>query len=449
MLLQKGVNFLLIPILTLFLTTKDYGIVAVIMAVNAFLNVFYLLGLDGSLNRFYYEYKNDNLFLKKLFGTVITFVFCNSFIISLILFFCRKWLLVPFLADVEFYPYMGLGLISVIFNPCFTIYQNSLQARQEGVKYGKNNLMFFLVNITLLLLSVIVFGMGAEGVLGALAITNITFFIYTLFQFKRDLTFGIDYTILKKVLKYSAPLIPHNISGVTTNMIDRILINKLLSTSMVGIYSVGNNFGNIVFLVVSGIGQAFTPWFNERVKKNEIHEVSSISKLLLIIFCVIALCLSFFGEEVIYLITPIAYHESWRVIPLIAFAFVFHGVYYFFAAPLFYDIEGKGNRIIPLVTILTALTNIGLNYIFIPLYGIVGAALATLISKFILALSLSFVYKKFVNIEYPLIFLLLTPITFLSISLISFIEMENALYFFMIKSLFVLFVVELLLHLNY
>ena len=59
MLLQKGINFILIPVLTIYLSTYDYGIVAIVVAINAFLNVFYLLSLPGTLNRFYYEFKDD------------------------------------------------------------------------------------------------------------------------------------------------------------------------------------------------------------------------------------------------------------------------------------------------------------------------------------------------------------------------------------------------------
>src|SRR5690606_27951372 len=158
---------------------------------------------------------------------------------------------------------------------------------------------------------------------------------YTLLQFKKDLTFGIDLVILKKTLKYSTPLIPHTLSGVVNNVIDRIFINQFLSTSLVGIYSVGSNFGNIIFLVASGINQAFVPWFNERVKNNELDKIPKVAKILTVVYSIIALGLSFFGKETIILITPKSYHESWIVIPLIAYAFVFHGIYYFFACVLF------------------------------------------------------------------------------------------------------------------
>lgn len=433
MLLQKGINFLLIPLLTLYLTTFDYGVIAVIWAINAFLNTFYLLGLNGSLNRFYYEYKNDEVLLQKLFGTIITFVICNSLLMTLILILVRKWLLIPFLTNVDFYPFMILGLISVLFNPCFTIYQNTLQASQNGTKYGKNNLMFFVVNIILLLISVLIYDMGAIGVLGSLAVTNIIFFFYTILQFKKDFIFGINLEILKKTLKYSTPLIPHTLSGVVTNMIDRVFINKYLTTSLVGIYSVGSNFGSVVFLVASGVNQAFVPWFNERVKNNELDKIPKVANLLTAIYSIFALGLSFFGKEIIIMITPKSYHDSWMVIPLVAYAFVFHGIYYFFAGVLFYDITGKGNRIIPFVTISTALINIFLNILAIPRFGIIGAAGTILISKIILAVSLSFVYKKFININYSSIFLLIIPLLLFFISLITYLPIENEIQFFIVK----------------
>ncbi|PRX56933.1 lipopolysaccharide biosynthesis protein [Flagellimonas meridianipacifica] len=441
MLLQKGINFFLIPILTIYLTPFDYGIVAVVMAINTFLNVFYLLALNGSLNRFYYEFKEDEGLVKRFFGTIVTFVLFNSFIVSAIIFLGRRWLLEPFLVDVEFFPYMFLGLISVIFNPCYLIYQNSLQARQEGVRYGKNNIAFFVFNMVLLLVGVIVFDLGAKGVLGALAITNIVFFVYTLFSFKKDLIFGIDKKILRKAIKYSFPVIPHTLAGVATSLIDRLLINKILSTSLAGIYSIGNNFGAVVFLLASGINQAFVPWFNQKIKENSTERIPEISRFLIVIYCLIALGLSFFGREIILLITPKAYHKSWIVIPFISFAYVYHGVYYFFASSLFYDIQGRGNRIIPVATILSALLNILLNLVFIPLYDILGAALATFLSKLFLTIFLSFVHNKYLNVGYPIRYMLLAPLGFFTISLLSY-SWEFSLPFLLFKALIFILVLS-------
>ena len=234
-LLQKGINFLLIPVLTAYLTTHNYGVVAVVTVINSFLNVFYLCSLNASVNRFYYEFKGDDEKVKKLFGTVVTFVFSFSVFLSIILGFGHQFFLDPFLNDVEFYPYMILGMISILFNPVFAIFQYTLMVKQEASKYGLNSFLFFLSNLVFLLISVIILDYGAVGILGSLSLTNIIFFIYTLTRFGKDIVLGIDFSILKQSLKYSFPLIPHSIAGVTTSVIDRLIINNLLTTSMVGI----------------------------------------------------------------------------------------------------------------------------------------------------------------------------------------------------------------------
>lgn len=423
-LLQKGINFLLVPVLTSYLTTYDYGVVAVVTAINAFLNVFYLLALNGSLNRFYYEYKDDKSKVRELFGTIVTFVFIFSLFLSIVIFLGRNILLVPFLDNIEFYPYMLLGMISVLFNPIFTIFQNTLQARQEGKRYGRNNLAFFITNISLLLIAVILLRLGARGVLGALAITNGIFFLFTIYHFSKELKFGINAGILKESLRYSLPLVPHSVSGVATSIIDRLFVNNLLSTSLAGVYNLGSTFGGIVFILASAMNQAFVPWFNERIKASQMELIPKPAKWVIYFLSIIALGVSFFGKEVIQLVTPEAYHLAWKVIPFIAFGFVYHGIYYFFSMPLFYDISGKGSRTLPLFTISAAVLNILLNLALIDIFGLIGAAISLLLTRFLLTLALSQTYKRFLSIKYESKTMILVPLLLFLLSLVVFIEIS-------------------------
>jgi len=113
------------------------------------------------------------------------------------------------------------------------------------------------------------------------------------------------------------------------------------------------------------------------------------------------------------------------VVPFIAFAFALHGSYYFFSVPLFYDISGKGNRVLPILTIFAAGLNASLNFVFIPYYGIVGASIATLISKLVLVTTLSFIYNKFLDIKYYSKEMILIPLIYFIISLMVFASFET------------------------
>lgn len=451
-LLQKGINFLLVPVLTSYLTTHDYGIVAVVTAINAFLNVIYLLSLNGCLNRFYYEYKDDPEKIRVLFGTIVTFVILFSSTITVILVLGHSYLIDPFLEEVDFYPYMLLGMVSVLFNPVFTIYQNTLQAKQQGKLFGKNNMMFFLVNLGFLLFSVVLMGFKAEGVLGSLALTNIIFCFVTIGKFGKEIKFGIDLEILKQSLKYSLPLVPHSISGVATALIDRLFVNNMISTAAAGIYTLGSTFGGLIFLVASGVQQAFAPWFNQQIKNNQSHKIPMFASALVLVYCILALGVSFFSKELIQWVTPEAYHGAWKVVPIIAFAFVFHASYYFFSAPFFYDISGKGSRTLPFFTIMAAVLNICLNYFLIKGHGVMGAATAALLAKFFLVLALRFSYKRFEVILYDSKVLILVPILFFALAITVYLEpaliIKGLIYFITILFVVLIFRRKIRIYLN-
>jgi O-antigen/teichoic acid export membrane protein len=176
--LQKAIGFFLLPLYTAYLSTTDYGIIGVVSSIVSFLSLFYMLSLNGAVTRFYYEYKSDEERVKELWGTIITFVLINSLLLSSILFTFHKYLLDPFAKGINFYPYIFLGLIAITLNPMYSIFQSTLQTRQIGRKYGLNNLIFFIINLVLTIILVVVFNLKAVGVLLAAAITNGIFFIY-------------------------------------------------------------------------------------------------------------------------------------------------------------------------------------------------------------------------------------------------------------------------------
>lgn len=400
--LQKGIGFFLLPVYTSYLTTEQFGIVGVVNAITAFLNILFLLALHGGLNRFYHEKPKDEIYLKKLFGTVFTLVLINSLILTGLLVISKDVLLEPLAKGISFYPYLLLGLISSLLNPIFVISQTSLQASQKGSQFGKNNLLFFLSNIILTIAFLVSFNMKAEGILLASVLTNIIFFIYTLYWFLPQIKLGIDREILKKIIKYSFPLIPHSVSGMIMGMVDRIFINNYLSTSLVGVYNVAFQFGNIINIVAIAVNQALIPWFVIRIDKGEKAKIVNISTLFIDAYCLMTLFISLFSVDIIKVLTTSEYHNSWEVVTPIVFAFYFQGIYYFYVQSLFYDVKAKGTRILPIVTVSAAIINVIGNYFLIPKYGLMGAAFSSLLARFITLCLIIPIANKLLPIGYNL-----------------------------------------------
>lgn len=393
--LQRAIGFFLLPVYTVYLSTEDYGIQSVVVSLIGFLTIFYTLALNGAGTRFYNDFKSDSKKLGELWGTIFTFVLINSLVLSLIIFVFHEYLLTPLIKDTAFYPYLALGVLSVTFSPVYSVFQASLQAAQDGKRFGGNNLMFFLTNVSLTLLFVVVFDWKAAGVLLALALTNATFFIYAIIVFIPKIKIGFNKVILKDALKYSLPLLPHSLSSWTMSLIDRFLLNNLLSNASVGVYSVGFQFGNIISVAAGSINQAFLPWFYENMKSGESgkRNIQKFSESAVLLLSAAALTLSLLSPELLAIMTKGDYKKGWVVIPFISFAYVFNGIYYFFSGPLFYD--KRGVKYVSIASFLSAAVNVVLNLTLIPIYGIIGAAISGLaswlsISVFTLGISYKF-----------------------------------------------------------
>ena len=439
--LQKGINLFLLPVYTVYLTTTDYGILAVVNSYIALLSIFFSFGLARSTVRFYFIYKDDKEKVKELWGTIITFIYSSSVIVFLIFFVFKKYLIIPFTKGINFYPFVLLGLISITLTPAFIIYQSTLPARHNATKYSINNISRFLTRLLLVISFVVVLKMSATGVLLATAITSLIFFIYTIFSFKKEIKLGINKKMLSETLKYSLPLLPMALSGWIFGMIDKIFLNNLKSTSSAGIYNIGFQFGFIMILIVNSIHVAFKPWFYENMELGDKgkRKIIKSAELFVLFYGSVALLISFFGQEILQIMVTENFREGWKVIPFISFSFVFSGIQYFFGYPIFYNIKKTKYLNIPIF--VGAGINILLNILLIPKYGMIGAAITTLIAHFFSTSIMIFISRKVEFINYNWVKMYVITFIFFAISLFSFINIATtSLNFFSIKLMIVILI---------
>lgn len=441
--LQKGVGLVLIPFYSNILTPEEKGISEAVLMVVTFFAVFYTLSLNSAVVRYYVDYKDDEKKLKAFWGSCITFILINSFALTLILVVFKDYLLVPFLGTADFYPYCAVGLISITLNPIFVVYQSTLQAREESLTYSKNNFIYFIINLLLNILFVLVLRIGPLGILLALAITDIIFFIHTLFKFVTKLTIGINIKYLKQGLAYSLPLLPHTMSGWALAMVDRLFINNIVGIKALGIYSVAGQFGNVVNVLTTAVNQAYVPWFFNKMKQKEKNEkeIVQISELMIIMYSFFAMGISLFSREIFSILGK--FSDGWVLVPFISFTYVFGGLYYFFVNPLFYN--KKGVKFIAVGTFSGALLNIVLNLIIVPKFDSMGGAIASLISNILISIFIYFISHKVEKINFNVIKMYMIILMFLIISLIPFLLVDIAMWIgFLIKVIIVLIILAII-----
>lgn len=438
--LQKAMGLVLLPVYTSLLLPEQKGIVDVVQPIANFLVIFCTLSINSAVVRYYVDYKDEPESLKEFWGACFTFVMVNSILLTSIFVLFKDVLLEPIANGISFFPYIALAMVSVLLNPVYTMYQSSLQARQLSASYGANNIAYFLVNVSLNIFFVVVVKIGAVGILLALAITDIIFFIYTLFKLRRLIKFNIKKTYVKIALKYSLPLLPHTLSGWAVSMIDRIFLGNLTGLASSAIYSTASQFGNVINVLTTAVNQAYVPWFFEKMKNKEEneHDIVKMSEILTLFYGVMAMGMSLFGPEIFKIMTAENYFNGWKVIPFLSFAFVFNGIYYFFVNPLFYN--KRGVKFIAIGTFSGAFLNLILNVVFIPKLVEVGAALASLISMIASCVIVYFISRKIEKVNFNIIKLFSMTFILLGVSMLSFVLVDLSFW----KSIFVKSIIVLI-----
>jgi O-antigen/teichoic acid export membrane protein len=192
---------------------------------------------------------------------------------------------------------------------------------------------------------------------------------------------------LRPMLMFSVPLLPAAFAQYLLNYSDQWLLCVYSGTGAVGIYYIGIQVGSIVLMATSVVMYAFLPHSMRLIQEDIGHasaQLERLLRLLSMIFCVAAILLTAMGPHILQRFVPLAYHEASKVIGFIALGHVFFSYTYFstlgsWRAGKSYDYS--------IAVVVGVVSNIALNLVYIPLFGIVAAAITTCFSMAIIVIT--------------------------------------------------------------
>lgn len=173
------------------------------------------------------------------------------------------------------------------------------------------------------------------------------------------------------------PIVLHNVSNLVLNQSDRVMIQGLMDNASVGVYSLAYSFGSVLSAIWSALNNSWLPFYYEYNRKKQYEIMLEKAKNYIELFTILTIGFVYLSVEVFHIFASDIYWGGTQLIPLFSIGFYFMFMYSF---PVNYEFYNKKTKLIAVGTILSALINIFLNYIFIKKYGIYGAALATVIS---------------------------------------------------------------------
>ncbi len=412
----KAFNFFLLPLYTAYLSAADYGTTNLIKNFSGVMSIVCVFSSYAAVARFFADYKDDKDKTRKLFGTLITFTFLSGLCFTLLIVINRAFFIKYIFKGLSFFPTVLMAIIGVMFGCLYNMYQYILKGAEQATKSAITSIIYFFLMLALNIIFVVGLKMGANGVILATLITNILCTSYMLMSLLRHrlIKFGIDLSILKEVLKYSIPLMPHDLSTTISSLFSSVFINNSFNLSSLGLYSMASQFGDITDTVQSSVNTAFQPWFFVQMRDRSSSSNESIRKLsytLVWLYSAFFLGIALFSQDVILLLLNENYILAWKLIPLIVVSYSIKTIYYFYVNVLFY--YKTASKYIFIATLSSSILNVILSAVLIPRYSSYGSIAADIITMIVRVVIIVYISKKFDDIGYKVMSFL--KITFVEI----------------------------------
>lgn len=397
----KCIGLFTMPLYTAYLTTADYGVTSIASSFITTMGYIAGFSLFSAIMRFYVDLKENKEKLKRFYGSVVVFTLLSCAVWTLLLTFFQAPLSKYVFSGINYYPVIFVCLLTLIFNIQHTIYTNILKSQQKALKDSILSILYFLVGLALNVFFVVFLKMGAIGALYATLISDFLFFIYFIADMLRmkAIHFCLDFSLLKEALKYSIPIMPHNLSTQIAMLISKALLGGTSSLASLGLYSVASQFGNMADVVQSYVNNAYAPWLYEKLHSREEQFKQTIRgtvNLLTGVIGVFMLGISLFAQDYIVLFLEKSYVSAWKFVPLIVLVFAIKIMYYFYVNVLFY--YKKASRVLFVATLSGSFLNILLSAYCIPKFGAYGSIAADAIAMVVRVAIITLISLKYEKI---------------------------------------------------
>ena len=390
---QKASGIILIPVLTKFLSTTEFGQQGILIVTITIISQILLLGQGQSIIRYSniqdYEEKKKSVFFTLLaFITAVSILFIVagvSFIDSVVLLF----------EDSEaFREYLNISLYIIAFTNINYLLSNKLRADERSTLFTVSGIAKLLAVLIAGVYLVAFESWGVKGVLWANLAGEIIALIIVIPYSIKQIELKFDKNVLTQSLKFGAPLIFSSLAMNLLNWSDRYILKLLTAYSTLGLYELAYNVAgilNMFFIVPFSLTLLPIAYKFYKQEGDKIFYAKILTFFSFVMFWA-GLALSIYAKEIVQLfaLDP-SYYPAYEVVPLLTLSYCIFGMSLVTALGLY--LTGKTNSV-AVISIVCSAINIGLNFWLIPYWGITAAALNTFIAFVLLVILTTVISNK-------------------------------------------------------
>lgn len=384
-------NLLMMPILTRILTREDYGTLALLSLLGVGAKIVFRMGLDAGFFRIYYDQKTD--LERRVFATTIlvagTLISVSLFAVTCV---GARWL-AEALLRMPVSRLVVLVAADTLLNTFSFIPMSIFRIEGRATYFLVATLLRSGLNIALKV-ALVALGWGVSGVLWADVLSSAIFILMLSPTLVRHLGAGFSVPMLREALGFGLPKVPHGLAYQALNLADRKILEVYTSLAQVGLYSVAYTFGTGIKLFLSAFELAWSPFvYSLAARADAATTLARIATYVAAVLAALGLAIAVLSRQILAVFTAPPYHAAYPVIPVVMLAYLIQGL--FALTSIGIGISKKAYYY-PLMTFTAAAVNVGLNLLWIPRYGIMGAAWATVAGYGVMAgMGLAFSQKHY------------------------------------------------------
>ncbi len=391
--LQPLANFVLLPVYTKYFSESQFGVFSILNNLNIFFSIISGLGIIHAIIAFHSTYNDNKSDLCKYVGNVLSFTFYSNLAILAFMYFTGEIIFkFIFKQNIDFFPD---GFLSVSYGLCSNIVTGYLYF----LKYEKNILRFafisflqFFLSTVLQYVCVVDFNMGITGALTARLIVTLFCLLLVIIYHYNYLFAKINFSkFITPSLKYSLNTIPASIIAWLCSYGDRFLIERFIDLQSLGVYSFLSTISSLTEMIFLALGSAIQPFIFDFFKAENKARAINLYRMFILLSTCGASFIIMAGSNLKLIIHNNGYLSIVEYLTIMTIGYIFSAITYLFNLQVIYK---KKSHYFLYLGLIVLTSNLSLNALLIPRFGIWGVVVSSTLTKLISAITSTYFARK-------------------------------------------------------
>lgn len=373
---SKFISFLLMPIYARIFSVADYGAIDVIAILTLLTGTILTSGTDAALSFFFYDQPELSQRKRTVSTLSIYILLANSFAAVLLYLLAEEVSLLLF-KELRFADFIRIAAVGMPFTSLYNFNLNLVRLLRKPFTYISITLPYLVSTILLNILMVVVLKMGTRGVFLSNVIAYIVFALLGILINRRFFSLSFSPKHFIEMFRYWVPLALVGISAWLMVSMDRMVITQQTSLEQTGIYTAGLRIASIMGFFAQAFRTANLGFIFETSKEDNAPKVYSLTlSYYLLLSSILVVFLSLYGRPLLILLATSQYESAYIIIPFLTYKLVADGVSQITSIGVLLT---KNTKLVGAGTVICAVLEAGLLFLLVPLWGILGAAVAVLV----------------------------------------------------------------------